>query len=182
MKMLPLLTRFLGLCVLLALALFMIGPNTLPTTIALWDDQANIVGYGFAVEQNKFVTAEHIWVEHPSLFYNQVPIEVLQRDTEKDLLYFSLSTEISEPLDLATWRHFLLEIGETLYWGDSVGEVIEINATTVISNRSYSDLIVLSGTVAPGLSGSPVYDSENKVVGMIVGGGEAVVYVALLKG
>ena len=181
MKMMPLLTRFLGVMVLLMISLFFIEVPPVPSVFSLSNEAGLIVGQSFAIDKDGFVTAEHVWEKHQPLFVNGVPIEILARDSAADLLYFSLSSQSGKILDVASFKQSPIINRETLQWKNASGIVVGLHVDVSIADRAYIDLIELKGLVEPGDSGLPVYDLKNKVVGMIVGGGEGVVYVVRIK-
>lgn len=156
-------------------SLFLVACSTsVPHSFELKNDRAEVVGHAFQIESGVGVTADHIWQEHKPLLYQNRKITVIERDASLDLLYFELND--LPPVALRTTK--LLE-GETLYWGNKSGLVNARQARIELGNplRLYTNLIVLFGETKPGESGLPVYDKNNQVVGLIVGGASSLVYV-----
>lgn len=140
-----------------------------PTTLELTNTSGERVGYGFAVGDN-FLTADHIYEAHETLFFEGTPIKVEQRFVDQDFLYFSLPFRSVDKLTRGRWSSAPLQVGEAVSWGYGGGVIEAIENEFMIDDRTYTHIATVPGEISPGMSGLPVHDERYNVLGIIVGG------------
>lgn len=165
---------------LLALCLVFAGcgaveekPNreVLPSFLSLENQEDLEVGRAIAVDDFVFLTADHLLVQHETLFWNDQPITILARDFEHDLLLFELSG-VSSPV--VVFEDTPPAVGETLYWvGDkrlAEGRVSALGEDLVFDDLKRTNLVVLDSAAVDILPGSIVFDDLGQIYGMIIAG------------
>lgn len=153
--------------------------NPLPTTIELENEVGQSVGWAFAIAPNEYLTVDHIFTAHEALLFADVPIEVRQRDLKKDQLIFKLPAEVLPEIEIAHLAKSPPIVGDVLHWGNGRSVVQSVGQNVTIGSRLYENVIVLTGRVEPGDSGTPVYNEKNQVVGLVVGGNQTEIYLVV---
>jgi len=165
--------------VILVLVLTLSGCSfsSIPTVLEVHDSNGQLVGRAFAIDGDQFVTADHVFQEHQPIFVDQKLVTVQQRDRANDWLRFSLPKKFVHPQRFATFKTKSLKVGSEVFWPGGRGTVLDLDSSVDFERQSYANIITVSGQVVPGDSGWPVYDKNNLVVGMIIGGEKGKVYL-----
>ena len=64
---------------------------TIPSHIFLSDSEGNRVGMAVSLQDQIFVTADHLKEKYDKLFWKEMPIHIIARAFEDDLLFFELN-------------------------------------------------------------------------------------------
>ena len=147
------------------------SPEEIPLIVPLEDQKGGQVGYGFLWEKEVFVTADHLWEMNPGgLLWNGSEIEVLVRDFEHDVLFFRLPYK---PINTNRISGHPPAIGKTLYYEEESGTqklvVAQKNEILDLGYQTKKRLFSLNGIVQKGTSGTPLFDEEGMIFGMIIG-------------
>ncbi|MCF7812402.1 serine protease [Candidatus Gracilibacteria bacterium] len=143
--------------------------TNVPFHILLSNSTGDIVGMGVPIQDQVFVTADHLLEHHKILQWQSVPLEIVARDFDNDLLYFRLPT----------WRGIYPQwstsppaVGSEIFWmdGSRLTEQKVHSVSNITEDQIDKDVITISGVSNLGNSGSPVFDAEGKIFGILVGG------------
>jgi len=148
-----------------------------PTILDVTNSEGTTVGHSFAIDKNMFVTADHVFQAHKPLFVHNKLINISQRNTDQDWLKFKLVKGMIKNLRVARFAKGPVEVGEVIFWFGEEGVVLSVGENVEFREKTYADLIIVSGTVEPGYSGVPVYNKKGHVLGMIIGGEKGKVYL-----
>ncbi len=142
-----------------------------PTAFPLEDEFGNTLGYATPVRSSVLVAPDHVWQSTQSLYYQNVPIEVLARDFRHDVLFFTVPELEIQSLPL--WSDTPAGVGQILTWesGSQIQSALVSAAREdlVIGATTVEKLMTLPTVTEPGDSGQPLYNAEDlKVYGMLI--------------
>ncbi|MCF7917835.1 serine protease [Candidatus Gracilibacteria bacterium] len=149
-------------------ARIVIPPRT-PFHILLSDTTNHVVGMAIPIQDKIFVTADHLLQTYENIFWKGEEIQVLARDFDNDLLFFTLDRWVGNE---AIWSDSPPVVGSAIFWVDGA-EIAEEQVHSIAElgeDQIKRDVLVLSGTSDVPNSGSPVFDATGKIFGVLVGG------------
>lgn len=140
-------------------------------TMADWDGIARIsstysdfAGTGWHAGDGLYVTCAHVVFGEPDVLVNGWPAELLAYDHGRDVAVLRSSRmTTAHPISLAG-------VGQRLYVRGFVGygnRGVHMQTTGTMSAVFSLDRIGYDGGIQPGLSGSPVFNDDGRVVGMV---------------
>ncbi len=143
----------------------------LPPHIILSDATSQAVGMAVPLQDNIFVTADHLREKFGDIFWKEKRARVLSRDFEHDLMFIRFPEwEGVEP----QWADTPPAVGDDIFWIDEFSslETKEVHSISQqLSEESFQeDQIILSGTADLANSGSPIFDERGRIFGILVGG------------
>ena len=143
---------------------------TIPAHIFLSDSEGNKVGMAVSIQDQIFVTADHLKTKYENLFWKTTPIHIIARVFEEDLLFFELNNWV---MDAPEWSDAPPVLGEDIFWIDEKS-TLATEQVRSISDRMSEDFlqnerIVISGVANLSNSGSPIFGARGQVFGILVG-------------
>ncbi|MEO6218140.1 MAG: reverse transcriptase domain-containing protein [Sphingomonas sp.] len=144
---------------------------------------AIVQGTAFFLKDVGLVTAAHcvqetgeVEVYHPSKPANKFKARVLKTDTHRDLAILEHDIPATEFFELERSIHAVAQgdhLGAIGYPDYAPGDSINVRAGTVTSFKvnNLVDYIEVTQTLSPGMSGGPVVDGHDTVVGIVHKGG-----------
>ncbi len=145
--------------------------EVVPGIYSVFSVEGERVGNSFYYKDT-FILPEHVYEE--GILIEGSRYEILLRDFARDVV-FLMGKDVSKDMMKRTagLSSRLPEIGMELYRWDGIGfEVHRVEAVDVsfeIHGSVKKNLLQLSGSVDPGVSGMPVFDQKGVVYGMIMG-------------
>ena len=126
------------------------------------------VSYGVPLNESVVMTADHVWQKHDSLHWNEHELEVLLRDFDHNVVF----------LLLPGWRGGVPDfsdvppaLGNQLYRLDPEKGVVslQVQAFDAENKHQVAEKVILDGDATECTSGSPIFDAEGTVYGVLVG-------------
>ncbi len=143
---------------------------TIPSHIFLSDSEGNRVGMAVSLQDQIFVTADHLKEKYDKLFWKEMPIHIIARAFEDDLLFFELNNWV---LDAPTWSDHPPVLGEPIFWIDETSSLTTEEVRSISEHIDEESLqterIVISGIASLPNSGSPIFGEKGQVFGILVG-------------
>jgi len=143
---------------------------TIPSHIFLSDSEGNRVGMAVSLQDQIFVTADHLKEKYDKLFWKEMPIHIIARAFEDDLLFFELNNWV---LDAPTWSDHPPVLGEPIFWIDETSSLTTEEVRSISEHIDEDSLkterIVISGIATLPNSGSPIFGERGQVFGILVG-------------
>lgn len=144
---------------------------TIPAHIFLHNSDGEKVGMAVSIQDQIFVTADHLKEKYENLFWKTTPIRIIARDFEDDLLFFEME---SWPLDAPKWSDSPPVLGEEIFWIDETStlttEKVRSISEHITEDALKNERIVISGIAELPNSGTPIFGSNGQVFGILVGG------------
>ncbi|HEY5714008.1 MAG TPA: hypothetical protein VIT68_01525 [Candidatus Gracilibacteria bacterium] len=148
-------------------------PSQSPDALNIHDQNQTIIGKAVHVEGDIFVTPDHLFVDHGDLFglSQRAPLKIWLRDFEHDILFFKLATPLNSE---NTFSKNPPAIGKILFWKDadqilsSSVEGIKASFSAQDNKATKKNLLVFSGHIKEGLSGTPLFDEKGVIYGIII--------------
>ena len=153
-----------------------VGASThLPLTLELFNENGQEVGMATHVKDDLFLTADHLLAKSKGLYYQNSKIKVIARDFSHDLLLFR-AYGLAFLKNKNIFKEDALQAFEKYYWqhGESrkILHFLHKEKTMKLERELKEDVIVFSGFLSPGKSGTPFFDKKGHVYGILIGGEE----------
>lgn len=149
-------------------------------TIKLSNREGRDVGIAIQIKNDIFLTADHLLQKSTDLYHNNSKIKVIARDHPHDLLIFKIYNKdalmvnpliksmVNEDFELNNREGFNI-----FYWGTADNtkklDFLRKEKTYNIEQEEKKDILIFSGIIAPGDSGSPFFDREGNIQGILIG-------------
>ena len=147
---------------------------TIPAHIFLHNEEGEKVGMAVSVQNQIFVTADHLKEKYENLFWKDHPIHIMARAFEDDLLFFEME---SWPWDAPEWSDSPPVLGEEIFWIDETStlttEKVRSISENITEDALQSERIVISGIAELPNSGTPIFGKRGQVFGILVGADRA---------
>lgn len=143
-----------------------------PYHVLLENSENQVVGMGVPIQNQIFVTADHLLEKYGDLFWKGSEIDIFSRDFDNNLLFFRLPHWVGGDVE---WSDSPPVVGGEIFWinGAYLAEEQVHSVTELSKDQIQKDVIAISGTADLQNSGAPVFGSGGRVFGILVGGDKA---------
>jgi hypothetical protein len=152
--------------------IFKLHSDSVVTIFCIDADGSESNGSGFFVENDGFIITNHHVIDGAKNIFVRLKNEdvfpitkVIAQDPDNDLALIQIDLQDTPKLKIA---ESIPAIGENIFViGAPLGLSHSISSGLISSSRENNNLIQITAPVSPGSSGSPVFDLNGNVVGVI---------------